>query len=63
MGTWDWLSPLVPVPKSPHLTKCFGDRPSATKHLRNAPLRYPRSDLNPTRSSFTKAFGCSQAAK
>jgi hypothetical protein len=27
------------------------------------PLRYPRSDLNPTRSSFTKAFGCSQAAK
>jgi hypothetical protein len=26
-------------------------------------LRYPRSDLNPTRSSFTKAFGCSQAAK
>ena len=25
--------------------------------------RYLRSDLNPTRSSFTKAFGCSQAAK
>jgi hypothetical protein len=24
---------------------------------------YLRSDLNPTRSSFTKAFGCSQAAK
>ena len=34
--------------------------PSAVRPLND--LNY-RSDLNPTRSSFTKAFGCSQAAK
>jgi hypothetical protein len=56
-------SPVVPVPMSPHLTECFGighPRPSIEE---STPLRYPRSDLNPTRSSFTKGFGCSQAAK
>ncbi len=26
-------------------------------------LHYPRSDLNPARSSSVKTFGCSQAAK
>jgi hypothetical protein len=56
-------SPVVPVPKSPHLTQCFADRPSALSIEEMPPLRYPRSDLNPTRSSFTKAVGCSQAAK
>ena len=31
--------------------------------LKRALLHYPRSDLNPARSSSVKIFGCSQAAK
>jgi hypothetical protein len=57
------VSPVVPSP-------CPRTSPSASVigHPRlsieeTPPLRYPRSDLNPTRSSFTKDVGCSQAAK